>query len=79
MMEVKVLDGANMDIDLISADQTSWKQAKCPWNQADGTNNHKCAVKNVSICDYFCGIQYLDNILCCYPNKNDSVDNKQEK
>lgn len=78
-MEVKILDGANMDIDLTSADTTSWKQAKCPWNQADGTNDHKCAVKNISICDYFCGIQYVDNVVCCYPHKNTSVDNKQEK
>jgi hypothetical protein len=34
-MEVKVLDGANMDIDLTSEDTTSWKQAKCPRNKAD--------------------------------------------
>ena len=78
-MEIKILDGANMDIDLTSADKTSWKQMECPWNQVDWTNTHKCAVKNVSICDYFCGVQYLDNVKCCYPNKNDSIDNKQEK
>ncbi len=78
-MEIKVLDGANMDIDLTSEDQTSRKQAKCPWNQADGVNSHKCAVKNVSICDYFCGIQYLDNVMCCYPHENTSIDNEQEK
>ena len=78
-MKVQILDGANMDIDLTSSDQTSWKQTKCPRNEADGTNNHKCAVKNVSICDFFCGIQYLDNVKCCYPNKNTSVDNKQQK
>ncbi len=75
-MEIKILDGANLDIDLVSQDKTSWKQMPCPWNEADGTNAHKCAVKNVSICEYFCGIQYLDNVLCCYPNKNESVDNK---
>lgn len=78
-MEVKVLDGANMDIDLISEDTTSWKQTKCPRNQADWTNNHKCAVKNVSICEYFCGVQYLDNVVCCYLHKNDSVDNEKIK
>ncbi len=78
-MEVKILDGANIDIDLTSSDQTSWKQMKCPWNEADGTNSHKCAVKNTSICDYFCWIQYLDNVMCCYPNENTSIDNKQEK
>ena len=70
------LDGANMDIDLTSGDKTSWRQTKCPWNEAGGTNEHKCAIKNVSICKYFCGIEYLDNVLCCYPNKNTLADNK---
>ncbi|MEI7557735.1 MAG: hypothetical protein WCJ45_02630 [bacterium] len=78
-MEVKILDGANMDIDLISADQTSWRQMQCPWNQADETNTHKCAVKNTSICEYFCGVQYLDTVVCCYPDKNTSIDNKQQQ
>lgn len=78
-MQKKILDGANMDIDLVSEDKTSWKQTKCPWNEAEKTNSHKCAVKNVSICDYFCGIEYLDNVICCYPDKNISVDNKQNK
>ena len=73
------LDGANMDIDLTSEDQTSWKQMKCPWNEVEGVNTHRCAVKNVSICKYFCGVEYLDNILCCYPNENKLVDNKQRK
>ena len=76
---MKILDGANMDIDLTSGDQTSWKQAQCPWNEADGTNSHKCAVKGVSICKHFCGVQYLDNVLCCYPGQNTSIDNKQSK
>jgi hypothetical protein len=75
-MKIKVLDGANMDIDLISEEQTSWKQTRCPWNEAENTNIHKCADKNVSICKHFCGIQYLDNVLCCYPNKNTSIDKK---
>jgi len=78
-MEVKILDGANMDIDLTSPDKTRWKQMKCPWNEADGTNNHKCAVKSTYICPYYCGIQYVDNVLCCYPDENTSVDNKQKK
>jgi len=76
-MKKIILDGANMDIDLTSSDKTSWKQAKCPWNDAEKTNTHKCAIKNVSICNYFCGIEYLDNVICCYPDKNLNVDNKQ--
>jgi hypothetical protein len=77
--EIKKLDGANMDIDLISQKKTSWKQMKCPWNENEGVNTHKCAIKNVSICPHFCGIEYLDNILCCYPNKNKLIDNKLKK
>lgn len=78
-MKIKVLDGANMDIDFTSDGKTSWKQMECPWNIVDGTASHKCAIKNVSIRDYFCGIQYLDNVLCCYPSKNTSVDKKLKK
>lgn len=60
-----------MDIDLATDEKDiSWKQDKCPWNEVDKKNVHKCAVKNISICQYFCGIEYADNVLCCYPNKN---------
>jgi hypothetical protein len=65
------LDGANMDIDLASEDKNlNWNQDACPWNEKEKTNKHKCAVKNISICPYFCGIEYLDNVLCCYPHEN---------
>ncbi|MDD5043475.1 MAG: hypothetical protein PHD51_02265 [Patescibacteria group bacterium] len=67
---INKFDGANMDIDLTSEKNVSWKQMKCPWNVAEKTNEHKCAVKNTSICKYFCGVEYLDNVLCCYPNEN---------
>jgi len=68
---IRKLDGANMDIDLTtSEDIIHWKQDKCPWNDADNNEEHKCAIKNVSICQYFCGIEYQDYVLCCYPNKN---------
>lgn len=68
---MKKLTGANMDIDLFSpADQISWGQAQCPWNAAEGTDGHRCALKNVSICPYFCGVEYLDTLLCCYPDEN---------
>lgn len=68
---IKKLDGANMDIDL-TTDQKNirWGQDKRPWNEVDSNKKYKRAVKNISICPYFCGIEYLDNILCCYPNKN---------
>lgn len=68
---IRRLEGANMDIDLVSPDdQIDWKQDPCPWNATDDTSEHKCAVKNVSICPYFCGIEYLDCVMCCYPHEN---------
>lgn len=67
---IKKLKGGNIDIDLASQKDINWEQDKCPWNVAKNTDEHKCAVKNVSICPYFCGVEYIDTILCCYPNKN---------
>lgn len=65
------LNGANMDIDLATPPEAiAWAQARCPWNEAEKTNQHKCAVKNVSICPYFCGVEYLDTLVCCYPDEN---------
>lgn len=67
--EIRELKGANMDIDLVSKN-VDWEQMECPWNDKENTKEHKCAVKNISICDYFCGIKYPDSVLCSYPNKN---------
>ena len=68
---IRKLDGANMDIDLVtSEDQIVWKQDPCPWNVVEKTSEHKCVVKNISICPYFCGIEYLDYVLCSYPHEN---------
>ena len=68
---IRKLKGANLDIDMASPEGSiPWKQEKCPWNEAKKTNAHKCAVKNVSICRYFCGVEYLDTLLCCYPHEN---------
>ena len=65
------LAGANMDIDLATpADQISWRQDKCPWNAQAGNLQHHCAVKNVSICPYFRGVEYPDTLLCSFPNEN---------
>ena len=68
---IQKLKGANMDIDLASPQGSiAWEQDGCPWNKAEGTDQHRCAVKNVSICPYFCGVEYLDTLLCSYPNEN---------
>jgi hypothetical protein len=62
------LKGANMDIDLATPpEDIGWTQDPCPWNTAEGTLGHRCAVKNISICPYFRGVEYLDNLLCSYP------------
>ncbi len=69
--QIRKLKGANMDIDMVTPQAAiDWEQDNCPWNEAEGTDMHKCAVKNVSICPYFCGVEYLDTLLCCYPNEN---------
>jgi hypothetical protein len=68
------LKGANMDIDLASPPgDIAWKQDGCPWNQSESVQNHRCAVKNISICPYFCGVEYLDTLVCCYPNPNPNI------
>jgi hypothetical protein len=64
--QIKELRGANMDINLASAKEVEWKQDKCPWNEADNTIEHMCAVKNVSICKFFRGIKKPDIVLCDY-------------
>ena len=68
---MKKLTGANLDIDLASPPGAiPWQQAACPWNEAEKTNQHRCALKNVSICPFFCGVEYLDTVLCSYPDEN---------
>ena len=69
---VKALSGGNMDIDLAS-EGVDWNQTQCPWNVADSLNKHRCAVKGTSICKYFCGIKFLDSVLCSYPYENKEV------
>jgi hypothetical protein len=65
------LKGANMDIDLATASgQISWQQDRCPWNEAEGNSIRRCALKDVSICPFFCGVEYIDTLLCCYPHPN---------
>jgi catechol 2,3-dioxygenase-like lactoylglutathione lyase family enzyme len=70
---IRKLAGANMDIDLATpTDQISWKQDQCPWNAAENRNTHHCADKNVSLCPYFRGVEYVDTLLCCYPQEQNT-------
>lgn len=62
--------GANMDIDFSNI---SFGNSECPWNIDENSKEHKCAVKYTSICKFFCGVQYLDSVLCSYPNENITV------
>jgi len=73
---VKKLMGSNMDIDFIS--DVKFGDSQCPWNVDEETNEHKCAVKNISICKYFCGVQLLDSVLCSYPHEAKFVLTKEE-
>lgn len=68
--KVRKLIGSNMDIDFSNGD---FGGTVCPWNADEKTDSHKCAVKNTSICKYFCGVQYLDSVLCSYPHENLTV------
>lgn len=63
---MKQLKGGNLDIDLIHSQQVPWAQDPCPWNVAENTNTHKCAIKNTSICKYFQSIKDPDIVLCTY-------------
>lgn len=68
--DIRKLKGANMDIDLATPKgDIAWEQERCPWNEAEHTDIHRCAVKNVSLCRYFRGVEYLDTLLCSYPNE----------
>lgn len=73
--KIKKIIGSNMDIDFSNDD---FGNSQCPWNLAENRKEHKCAVKNTSICKYFCGIQYLDSVLCSYPYENISVLTEEE-
>jgi hypothetical protein len=63
--EVRELKGSNLDIDLTTPrEKLAWERADCPWNLAEKTTEHKCAVKDVSICKHFKGIKAPDIVLC---------------
>jgi hypothetical protein len=64
---IRELRGGNMDIHLIPNPSLTWKRELCPWNEAEQSSAHKCAVKDISICRYFKGIKPVDTVLCKYP------------
>lgn len=67
MTQIKELKGGNLELDLLPNPLVTWPQDRCPWNEAEGTDAHRCAVKNTSMCKYFEGIKKLDIVLCSYP------------
>jgi len=67
MSKILKLRGANMDIDLnTDPEKITWKQDKCPWNIKEKTSKYKCAVKNISLCKYFHGVEPPDVVLCIF-------------
>lgn len=58
-----------MDIDLFPNKDVEWEIDKCPWNEAEGEDKHKCAIKDISLCKYFKGIKEPDIVMCDYPEK----------
>jgi len=67
---IRELRGGNMDIDLVPKPGLKWEQQLCPWNEAEQTSTHRCAVKDTSICRYFRGIKPIDSVLCAYPGSS---------
>jgi hypothetical protein len=68
------LSGVNMDIDLCTPPgQITCAQDKCLWNADEGKVTHRCAIKNVSICKYFRGIEPLDSVVCAYPDEVEKI------
>ncbi len=71
---IRKFRGANMDIDMASPQEDiAWAQDRCPWNDAENTATHRCAIKNISICPYFRGVEYVDTLLCSYPENRPSL------
>jgi len=64
-----------MDIDFSNP---LFGNTQCPWNIAEQTTVHQCAVKDTSICCYFCGVQFMDSVLCSYPHENIAVLKSEE-
>jgi len=50
---------------------------KCPWNEADKTDDHICGLRDTSLCKYYCGIEEHD-VLCSYPHTSLSVLKREE-
>ena len=64
---VRELHGGNLDIDLIPKPNLEWAQEACPWNEAEQTTAHRCAIKDPSICRHFRGVKPPELVLCAYP------------
>ena len=42
---IRKLKGGNFDLDLCSANDISWPQDPCPWNEEENSREHLCAVR----------------------------------
>jgi len=70
MTIVQKLTGANMDIDWRQPGSIAWQQ-DCVLEQAEGSAAHHWRLKTSPFA-VFCGVEYIDTLLCCYPNPSNS-------
>ena len=61
------LRSTHIAIDLLADSHISHAQNRCPWNEADDTDEHRCIATNHSICQHFRGIRRPDIVQCGYP------------
>jgi hypothetical protein len=62
------LKGANLCLRMSSPTiKVPWEQDECPWNKAENTDKHECAILSGDVCPYYKGVEGFDNVLCAYP------------
>jgi ectoine hydroxylase-related dioxygenase (phytanoyl-CoA dioxygenase family) len=57
------------DIDMLPDPAIAWAQDRCPWNEEEGNEEHRCLVSGEHKCRYFQGMRRPDIVLCGYPQK----------
>ena len=67
--QYRELTSGHIDINFLPDSHISRTQDRCPWNEADGTDEHQCISTNQVICQYFHGIRRPNIVQCSYPEK----------
>lgn len=63
------LRAGHVDVDLLPDPGTGRGQERCPWNEEEGEDTHRCLVAGEHKCRYFQGMRRPDIVLCGYPQK----------